>query len=174
MMGCSNPHPHGQLWASDTVPNDVTAEVASFASWRVRKSTCLLCDYVALERRKGERVVAANVHFTAVVPYWAYWPYELLIVPNFHAPNLAVLTGTQKDALADVLRQVTCKYDNLFQSSFPYSLGVHQLAAASAGTVPESDVANYHLHIHVHPPLLRSATIKCVWSEWTLAEHCWI
>jgi len=154
MMGCSNPHPHGQIWASDTVPNDVQAEITSFAAWRSRKSSCLLCDYVALELRKGERVVASNDGFVALVPYWAYWPYEVLIAPRFHAAHLSALDAPKKDQLADILRQVTCKYDNLFQSSFPYSLGVHQLAQNVV------DAANYHMHIHIHPPLLRSATVK--------------
>ena len=155
-MGCSNPHPHGQVWASDTVPNDVVTEMVSFDSWRKQRHSCLLCDYIASELRKTERVVVENEYFTAVVPYWAYWPFELLIVPNFHVPNIATLDGPQKDAMADVLRKVTCKYDNLFETSFPYSLGVHQLATSAS----VSDVSNYHLHIHIHPPLLRNATIK--------------
>ena len=159
MVGCSNPHPHGQIWATDGVPGDIADEVRSFADWRTAHGSCLLCDYGALERRRQDRVVASNGTWLAVVPYWAYWPFETLLLPIAHAGHLSDLTDAQRDGLADILRTVTCKYDNLFRVSFPYTLGVHQTPCLNAdGPGPVSD---YHLHVHLLPPLLRSATVKC-------------
>ena len=161
MVGCSNPHPHGQIWATDGIPDDIGDELRSFRSWRERKGTCLLCDYVALEERQQLRVVAANATWLAVVPFWAYWPFETLLMPRQHAGHLRDLSDAQRDGLADLLRTVTCKYDNLFQISFPYTLGVHQTPCLDR---PQPDGAaaepDYHLHIHIDPPLLRSATVK--------------
>jgi len=158
-MGCSNPHPHGQIWATDGVPNEISEELQSFRTWHATKGTCLLCDYAALEERKRVRIVAENAMWLAVVPFWAYWPFETLLLPRAHAEHLRDLSEEQRDGLADLLRTVTCKYDNLFEISFPYTLGIHQTPCLHD---PSQPAPQYHLHIHIHPPLLRSATVKYV------------
>jgi UDPglucose--hexose-1-phosphate uridylyltransferase len=116
--------------------------------------TCLLCDYIAAERQSGERIIATNDHFTAVVPFWAVWPFEVLLVAHRHAGSLADLSAGEVSGLADVMRQVTIRYDNLFEISFPYSMGFHQ--SPSDGM----QYPGHHLHAHYYPPLLRSATVR--------------
>lgn len=153
MMGASNPHPHCQIWASHRIPNEISKEQASQRAWMKSKSTCLLCDYLALEK-SSERVVAANAGFTALVPFWAVWPFEILIISARHFGNLADLTARDRDDLADILKRVTTRYDNLFESPCPYSMGFHQAP---------SDAENHdewHFHAHFLPPVLRSATIR--------------
>jgi len=154
VMGCSNPHPHSQVWATGHIPNDPALELERQDSYLREHGTCLLCDYVAEERKLGERVVAMNDEFTALVPYWAVWPFEVLVVANQHAASLPDLTPAQVSGLADVFRQVTTRYDNLFEISFPYSMGFHQ---ASFDGI---DHPGQHLHAHFYPPLLRSATVR--------------
>jgi len=153
-MGASNPHPHGQIWATEHIPNEPAAEQAALAYYRKTHGSCLLCDYVALELRLGERVVCGNDRFVAVVPYWAAWPFETLIVSRRHISDLPSLDDAERDGLADILKRVTTRYDNLFEAPFPYSMGFHQKPIRGA-----SDEA-VHLHAHVYPPLLRSATIR--------------
>lgn len=155
VMGCSNPHPHGQVWAGDSIPEEVEAEVNSFNTWKRKKSTCLLCDYVKLELEKGVRIVAQNESFVALIPFWAYWPFEILLFPKQHFHLLSELNQKQKDDLAEILRIVTIKYDNLFETSFPYSMGIHQ-APIQEG----KDFSSFHFHFHFYPPLLRSSSVK--------------
>eukprot|EP01135_Chromosphaera_perkinsii_P006766 Nk52_evm14s578 gene=Nk52_evmTU14s578 len=156
VMGCSNPHPHGQIWATDTIPEEPTKELKAFDKWNKSKKSCLLCDYVQLELKKKERIVCENEHFVVLVPFWAYWPFETLVLPKKHMHDiLEIKQDKVKEALADMLKQITCKYDNLFQCSFPYSMGIHQ-APREKGNAHK----DFHMHFHFYPPLLRSASVK--------------
>ncbi len=154
IMGCSNPHPHSQVWASEHIPNEPTKELASLIAYAHQHGHCLLCDYITEERTRAERIVAANDHFTALVPFWAVWPFEVLLLSNRHAASLTDLTAAETTSLADLLRRVTIRYDNLFETSFPYSMGFHQ---APTDGRPHTES---HLHAHFYPPLLRSAAVK--------------
>ena len=154
MMGCSNPHPHGQIWTNHTIPNEPRKEQSALVEYQQRHHSCLLCDYVELERATGERVVCQNEHFIALVPFWAVWPFELLLCSRDHVADLAALDEPARDGLADMLKRITARYDNLFHSSFPYTMGFHQRPTDGADH-PES-----HLHAHYFPPLLRSATVR--------------
>jgi UDPglucose--hexose-1-phosphate uridylyltransferase len=154
MMGCSNPHPHGQIWANHTVPNEPRKEQASLIEYRQHNRRCLLCDYVELERAAGERVVCENEHFVALVPFWAIWPFELLLCSKGHIGDLAGLDDSSSIGLADILKRVTTRYDNLFEASFPYTMGFHQRPTDGL------EHAECHLHAHFCPPLLRSATVR--------------
>ena len=154
MMGCSNPHPHGQIWATSTVPNEPRKEQESFAAYQTLHGTCLLCDYIKLEEASGERVVCSNDHFMALVPFWAIWPYETLIVSKRHVGSISVLGEEARLALADILKRVTTRYDSLFQTSCPYSMGFHQQPTDG------EDHKEWHFHAHFYPPLLRSASIR--------------
>jgi UDPglucose--hexose-1-phosphate uridylyltransferase len=153
-MGASNPHPHGQIWSSEHVPYLPALEQRSQAEYLASKGTCLLCDYVALEGACQERVVCENAHFVALVPFWAVWPFETMVLSRRHASSLVDLTPDERDALADILRRLTIRLDNLFEISFPYSMGLHQ-QPTDGQAHPE-----WHLHLHFYPPLLRSATVK--------------
>jgi UDPglucose--hexose-1-phosphate uridylyltransferase len=154
MMGASNPHPHSQVWATGKIPNEPAIELDRQAAYQREHGTCLLCDYLAAERQSGERMVAANEHFTALVPFWAVWPFEVLLVAHRHAASLVDLSPAEVTGLADILQQITTRYDNLFEISFPYSMGFHQ--APTDGKLYPSQ----HLHAHYYPPLLRSATVR--------------
>jgi UDPglucose--hexose-1-phosphate uridylyltransferase len=154
LMGASNPHPHCQIWANASVPNIPEKEVASLAEYRAGKKSCLLCDYAALEEKHGERMVCQNDSFVALVPYWAVWPFEVLLVSKRHFSGMDELSATEREHLADILRRLTTHYDNLFQISFPYSMGFHQ-RPTDGQSHPEC-----HFHAHYYPPLLRSATIQ--------------
>jgi UDPglucose--hexose-1-phosphate uridylyltransferase len=156
MAGASNPHPHGQLWATEDVPNEPARERASFARHRARHGTCLLCDYAAREERLRERVVSENDGFVAMVPFWATWPFETLVLSRRHARSLDALNDAERHALADILKRLTARYDNLFEAPFPYSMGFHQAPVNSGEDAGNS----WHLHAHFFPPLLRSATIR--------------
>ena len=153
-MGCSNPHPHSQIWSTGHIPNEPALEFIQTQNYYHEKGTCLICDYLKAEQANGERVVAANEHFTAVVPFWAVWPFEVLLTANRHTGSLSDLTPTEVEGLADVMHQVTVQYDNLFEVSFPYSMGFHQ--SPTDGTAHP----HHHLHAHYYPPLLRSATVR--------------
>ncbi len=137
MMGASNPHPHGQIWATEHLPTHVERELERFAA-----APTLLADYLAQET---ERVVEENEHFLAVVPYWASWPFETLIASRRLIPSLLELTDEERRSLADILQRLVRRYDRLFATRFPYSMGFHQSS---------------HLHAHFYPPLLRSATVR--------------
>jgi UDPglucose--hexose-1-phosphate uridylyltransferase len=154
MMGCSNPHPHGQIWANQTLPNELAKEVAAFRDYRQAHGTTMLNDYLMLELEKQERPVCANDHFVLLVPFWAVWPFETMLVSRRCVSALDELNDEERTALADMLRQATIRYDNLFRTSFPYTMGFHQ-RPTDGGDYPE-----FHLHAHFYPPLLRSATIK--------------
>jgi UDPglucose--hexose-1-phosphate uridylyltransferase len=154
MMGCSNPHPHGQIWANYTVPNEPRKEQAALTEYHRRNNSCLLCDYVELERSVGERMVCENEHFVVIVPFWAVWPFEVLLCSRNHVSDLSKLDDSARNALADILKRITTRYDNLFESSFPYTMGFHQQPT------DESPHPEWHLHAHYCPPLLRSATVK--------------
>ena len=154
MMGCSNPHPHGQIWASESVPNEPAKEIRAQLQYSQQKQSCLLCDYLRLEQKHGERIVIANDSFTALVPFWAIHPYETMILSNQHRAALTELTADESLALADILKRLTVRYDKLFAVSFPYSMGFHQAPADG------QDYSYLHLHAHFYPPLLRSATVR--------------
>jgi len=154
VMGCSNPHPHGQIWSNETLPQVPALEQESQASYLDENESCMLCDYVALEAVRRERVICANDHFIALVPFWATWPFETMILSRRHVTSLSDLRNEERDALANVVKRLTVRYDNLFEVSFPYTMGIHQK--------PTDGLAHdeWHLHLHFLPPLLRSATVK--------------
>jgi UDPglucose--hexose-1-phosphate uridylyltransferase len=154
MMGCSNPHPHGQIWANQTLPNESAVELAALGDYYRSHASTLLADYLALELEKQERVVCANDHFVVLVPYWAVWPFETLLVSRKSVSALHELNHEERDSLADILSRITVRYDNLFKTSFPYTMGFHQ-QPTDGEAHPE-----FHLHAHFYPPLLRSATVK--------------
>jgi len=153
-MGCSNPHPHCQIWANTSMPNEPGKENTSLESYRSAKGSCLLCDYLALERERSERLVIENDHFSALVPFWAIWPFETMVIGRRHASALDELNADERDGLADILKRLTSGYDHLFEVSFPYSMGFHQRPTDGA---PHPA---WHLHAHFYPPLLRSATVR--------------
>ena len=154
MMGASNPHPHSQVWSTGHIPNEPGKELVTQEQYYHDHGACLLCDYLQAELKSGERVVATNAHFTALAPFWAIWPFEVMLVAHRHCASLPELNGVEVSALADILHQVTVRYDNLFEISFPYSMGFHQVPFD--GQRHES----WHLHAHFYPPLLRSATVR--------------
>jgi UDPglucose--hexose-1-phosphate uridylyltransferase len=154
MMGASNPHPHGQIWANVDLPNEAAKEDSAQRAHLEDHQRCLLCDYVELELRKTERLVCDNGLFQALVPFWAIWPFETMILSKTHKGGLDEFDGESRDQLADILKQVTTRYDNLFRSSFPYTMGLHQ-HPTDGSTHPA-----WHFHIHFYPPLLRSANVR--------------
>jgi UDPglucose--hexose-1-phosphate uridylyltransferase len=153
MMGCSNPHPHCQIWASASIPNYPMSELSSFEDYQRKHASCLLCDYVSLEQTSLTRLVLENEHFLVVVPFWAIWPFETLLISRRHVADIAAFDSSERDGLADILQRLTTRYDNLFQISFPYSMGFHQRPTNGAHS-------EWHFHAHFFPPLLRSATVK--------------
>jgi UDPglucose--hexose-1-phosphate uridylyltransferase len=136
------------------LPNEPAKELLAQRDYLRQQDACLLCDYVTEEVKRGERLVAANEHFVALIPFWAVWPFEMLVVSKAHVASLTELNAAQITALADILRRVTIHYDNLFEISFPYSMGFH---SAPTDDQPHNE---WHLHAHFYPPLLRSATVK--------------
>lgn len=153
-MGCSNPHPHSQIWSTSEIPTEPAKEIAAQSAYVHENGSCLLCDYIEIERKSGERVVCENQHFTAVAPFWAVWPFELMVVSHRHVGSLTNLNDDEINSLANILRRVTARYDNLFEVSFPYSMGFHQ---APTDGLPHEEC---HLHLHFYPPLLRSAAVR--------------
>ncbi len=154
MMGASNPHPHGQIWASEHLPQEIILESASQRDYFREHGVSLLSDYLKAEQGLGERMVYENESFAVLVPFWAVWPFETMLVSKKHVGALIDLNGTARDALADALRNITARYDNLFHVSFPYSMGFHQRPTDGG------DHAHWHLHAHFYPPLLRSSTVR--------------
>ncbi len=152
-MGCSNPHPHGQVWATDHVPNEPAREDASQRAYFERTGRPMLLD-VAAREAAGERLVVANAHWIAIVPYWAIWPFETLLLPTMPAPRLTDLDGPAKRDLASIIGRLTRGYDALFDTSFPYSMGWH------GAPHDERDPAPWQVHAHFYPPLLRSASVR--------------
>jgi UDPglucose--hexose-1-phosphate uridylyltransferase len=154
MMGCSNPHPHGQIWSSSSLPLEIIKETKQQKKYFEEKGRSLLSDYVQLELQQKERIVLENEHFVALIPFWAVWPYETMIVSKRHIQSLLQFTAEERRGYAEILKKLTAKYDNLFEISFPYSAGIHQ------SPVNDEEHAEWHWHMHFYPPLLRSATVK--------------
>jgi UDPglucose--hexose-1-phosphate uridylyltransferase len=152
-MGASNPHPHGQIWANETVPNLPAREGRQFATHRTSRGSCLLCDYLAAERQAAARIVCENDAFVAIVPFWAVWPFETMVLPVRHAAGIDELSAGERQALADILKRVTSRYDAMFSAACPYSMGFHQ---RPTGGDPHPE---WHLHAHFYPPVLRSASV---------------
>ena len=152
-MGCSNPHPHGQIWATSFVPDEPAREDASQRDWLARHGRSMLLEVAERELEIGDRVVVANADWLAIVPFWAAWPFESLLLPRFAVARLPELENEQRDSLAEMIQALTIRYDNLFETSFPYSMGWH-------GAPFGSDSAGWQLHAHFYPPLLRSATVR--------------
>jgi UDPglucose--hexose-1-phosphate uridylyltransferase len=162
VMGASNPHPHGQIWSTGFVPDEPFAETKAQREHLSLTGCCLLCEYLATEQaagRAGEhadrgRIIFENEHFTALVPWWAVWPFEVLVLSRRHVGALPDFTGDERDGLADALNRLTTRFDNLFETSFPYTMGFHQ-SPTDKNAHPE-----WHFHAHFYPPLLRSATVR--------------
>ena len=154
LMGCSNPHPHGQIWASNFLPNEVATEDRTQAAHLQKTGENMLVSYASREAENGERTVVENEHWIAVVPYWATWPFEILLLPKAHLLRMPDLNASQKDALAEIIKALTTRYDNLFQTEFPYSMGWH------GAPFQEGNFEHWQLHAHFYPPLLRSATVR--------------
>jgi UDPglucose--hexose-1-phosphate uridylyltransferase len=153
IMGASNPHPHCQIWANESVPNELLKESISQTKYRRENGACLLCRYLEAEHNH-ERQICANRSFAVVVPFWAVWPFETLVLGSRHVARLDELTSAERTDLGDILNQITRRYDALFGTPFPYTMGFHQC--------PKSDAKplGWHLHAHFYPPLLRSATVR--------------
>ncbi len=154
IMGCSNPHPHGQIWAQADVPTELLKEEKQQRTYFEKHAKSLLSAYIDLELQKQERILINNEHFVALVPFWASWPFETMIVSKRHVQHIGQFTEDEKEDLAKTLQELTIKYDNIFQTSFPYSAGIHQAPV----NTPNQDF--WHWHMHFYPPLLRSATVK--------------
>jgi UDPglucose--hexose-1-phosphate uridylyltransferase len=154
MMGASNPHPHCQIWATHSEPNEIVKESRRQREYLSDRGSCLLCDYLALEEKAGERVICANEGFVALVPFWATWPFETMVLPRRHIGAMDEFTDADVLALADILSRLTRSYDALFGTPFPYSMGFHQRPSRG-----ESH-PHWHFHGHFYPPLLRSATVR--------------
>ena len=154
VMGCSNPHPHGQIWAQSSLPTQVEKTHISLKEYYIRRNKNMLLDYIEEELMSDERIVIENDHFVALVPFWAIWPFETMIIAKRHLPKITDFTEVETTAFATILKQLTIKYDNLFETSFPYSSGIHQ-APTDGKEHPE-----WQFHMHFYPPLLRSASVK--------------
>jgi UDPglucose--hexose-1-phosphate uridylyltransferase len=153
VMGCSNPHPHGQIWAQRTIPEVVLKKQGQQLKYYKETGRSLLEDYIKQELELNERIILKNKYFVALVPYWAVWPYETMIVPLSHYQNITQLNHKEEMAFAAIIKDLTIKYDNLFETSFPYSSGIHQ--SPTDKSHPE-----WHFHMSFYPPLLRSAEVK--------------
>jgi len=154
IMGCSNPHPHGQVWASSDIPVEPFKETIQQAKYFAEKGRSLIGDYVQLELEQQERIVISNEHFVVLVPFWAIWPFEVMIISKRQVQTIIQFSEEEKKSLADILKRITTRYDNIFKTSFPYSGGIHQ------APVNDGDHPGWHWHMHFLPPLLRSATVK--------------
>ncbi len=154
MMGASNPHPHCQIWANSTLPNELSKEIAGLTDYKNLRNSCLLCDYRALEIEAAERVVCENDNFLVVVPYWAIWPFETLLISKRHFTGIDQCNQNERSGLSMILKRLTTIYDRLFRTSFPYTMGFHQ--RPTDGQAHDE----FHFHAHFYPPLLRSATVR--------------
>ncbi|KAJ9068304.1 galactose-1-phosphate uridyl transferase [Entomophthora muscae] len=159
LMGCSNPHPHGQVWASDQIPSIPQLELQNLATFKDKYGFCLLCEYSRLEASssRASRVVDETKEFISVVPFWATWPFEILVLSKEHQSDIGSMSNNTLMDLAAILKRVTTRYDNLFECDFPYSMGIHQ-SPLTNGFEKHRDLS--HFHIHFYPPLLRSANVK--------------
>lgn len=154
VMGCSNPHPHGQIWAQSSIPSTVLRTQENLKKYFDKKGSSLLEDYVKKELKTNERIILENEDFVALVPFWAVWPYETMIISKRKAENILQFSDSEKLSLASIIKDLTTKYDNLFEISFPYSAGIHQ-SPTDGKPHPE-----WHFHMHFYPPLLRNAEVK--------------
>ncbi len=154
IMGCSNPHPHGQIWAQLSIPTQIEKTQKNLKEYFLKHKKSLLKEYVDQELKFDERIVIENKHFVVLVPYWATWPYETIIISKRHFSNIISMTNEETLCFSEILKEITVKYDNLFETSFPYSAGIHQ--------APTDQISHqeWHFHMHFYPPLLRSANIK--------------
>ncbi|MEM7331942.1 MAG: UDP-glucose--hexose-1-phosphate uridylyltransferase [Chloroflexota bacterium] len=155
MMGCSNPHPHCQIWGVSILPNEVAAEEINQKAYFEKNGRPMLMDYVNQELEQKERILVENEHWLCVVPFWAVWPFELMLLPKRHVLRIPDLSADEQASLADIMKRLLIKYDNLFETSFPYSMGWH-----GAPFIEGQDLSHWQLHAHFYPPLLRSATVK--------------
>ncbi|WP_350292441.1 UDP-glucose--hexose-1-phosphate uridylyltransferase [uncultured Croceitalea sp.] len=153
-MGCSNPHPHGQIWSQSSIPEEVVKKTAHQKKYWQTNNKSLLGTYLEQEVKKQERILFEDDYFIALIPYWAVWPYEVMIAPKRHVQHIGNLSKQEKTSFAKIIKQVTISYDNLFETSFPYSMGIHQ--APTDG----NNYEEWHFHMSFYPPLLRSATVK--------------
>ena len=154
VMGCSNPHPHGQIWAQSSVPQEILKKTARQLDYWNETGHSLLLDYLEQELEEKERIVCQNNSFVALIPFWAVWPYEVLIVPRRHFQHIGLMSSAEKISFAAILKEITQRFDLLFNTSFPYSSGIHQ-SPTDGLQHPE-----WHFHMAFYPPLLRSATVK--------------
>ncbi|WP_273274709.1 UDP-glucose--hexose-1-phosphate uridylyltransferase [Maribacter polysiphoniae] len=154
VMGCSNPHPHGQIWSQSSLPNEIIKKDENQSEYFNKKNRSLLGDYLDQELSKQERIIFENDAFVVLVPFWAVWPYETMIVPKRHQPNILGLKGHETLLFAEAISVLTKVYDKLFNTSFPYSSGIHQ------APTNDKDNSHWHWHMSFYPPLLRSATVK--------------
>jgi UDPglucose--hexose-1-phosphate uridylyltransferase len=154
IMGCSNPHPHGQIWAQNKIPQEVHKKIGNLKAYWETHRRSILEDYIEQELMLEERILLENEHFVALIPYWAVWPYETMILPKRKLAHIGLLSESEKISYAEILKQLTIKYDNIFNTSFPYSAGIHQ-APTDGKEHPE-----WHFHMSFYPPLLRSAIVK--------------
>ena len=154
IMGCSNPHPHGQIWAQRSIPQEVQKKVIPQKSYWRENNSSLLGDYLRQELNAKERIVLENESFVALVPYWAVWPFEAMIVPKRHITSILEISQQEVSDYASILKALTTRYDNLFETSFPYSAGIHQ------SPTDGKDNSHWHMHMSFYPPLLRSAEVK--------------
>lgn len=154
IMGCSNPHPHGQIWSQRSIPTEVAKKTQFQKAYWEKHGRSLLGDYLKQELDLRTRILFENEHFVSLVPYWAVWPYEVMIIPKKHLQHIGQLSSEEEEAFARIIKQQTIQYDNLFQTSFPYSSGIHQ--APTDG----EEHREWHFHMSFYPPLLRSATVK--------------
>ena len=154
IMGCSNPHPHGQIWAQRSIPTEIRKKTTTQKAFFNKEGSSLLQDYVRQELQEEIRIVSENDSFVTLIPFWAVWPYEAMIIPKRHMRNILEMTTKEKEDYAQQLKILTKKYDALFDTSFPYSSGIHQMP--TDGT----EYNEWHWHMSFYPPLLRSATIK--------------
>lgn len=154
VMGCSNPHPHGQIWAQSSIPNEIVVRTKTQEKYFSEKGRSLLSDYLEQELEAQSRIICQDKHFVCLVPFWAVWPYETMILPKRHFQAITDMTPEEEVAFADILSRITVRYDNLFKCSFPYSAGMQQRP------VDEKNHPGWHFHYSFYPPLLRSATVK--------------
>lgn len=154
VMGCSNPHPHGQIWSQSSIPNELLKKSKSFSNYWKKNNKSLLTAYLEQELELKERIIVENKHFVALVPYWAVWPFEAMILPRKHYQHIGQLNAEEDLAFAEIIKNLCIRYDNVFETSFPYSSGIHQ---------QPTDGKNYkgwHFHMSFYPPLLRSKSVK--------------
>ncbi|MFK8023582.1 MAG: UDP-glucose--hexose-1-phosphate uridylyltransferase [Ilumatobacter sp.] len=167
ISGSSNPHPHGQIWSSNFLPNEAVREIQTQASYHERHGSSMLLDYAEREAASGERTIAINDHWIAVIPYWAYWPYETIVLPRRPMRSLLELDDGDSEALAEVLQTMLAGFDRLFNTPFPYCSGWHNAPSGNHGAKP----TDFQLHAHYHPPLLRSADVAKIPASYELLAN---